>query len=76
MTAREIEHCFENRVGNFVSDDREEHKTNPPTLWFVSPTNCGRLLKVIFIYVDGNIHVKSAFEPSQAVVKLYDLLGK
>lgn len=76
VITREIEQCFENRVGNFVDDDREEHKTNPPTLWFVAPTNCGRLLKVIFIFVDGNIHIKSAFEPSLSVVNLYEKLGK
>ena len=76
VTTREIEQCFENRGGDFVEDDREEHKTNPPTLWFVAPTNCDRLLKVIFIYIDGNIHIKSAFEPSKQLVELYDRLGK
>lgn len=73
---REVEQCFENRVGNYVEDDREEHITDPPTLWFVSPTNCDRLLKIIFVFLDGNIYIKSAYEPSQKVIELYDLKGK
>jgi uncharacterized DUF497 family protein len=76
VTVREIEQCFENRVGNYLEDDREEHKTNPPTLWFVAPTNYERVLKVVFIFVDGNIHIKSAFEPRKVVVELYERLGK
>ncbi len=76
VTTREVVQCFENRVGNYVEDGREEHKSDPPTLWFVAPTNCERLLKVIFIFVDGNIHIRSAYEPSQAVIELYEQLGK
>lgn len=76
MTRREVEQCFENVVGNYVSDDREEHRTDPPTLWFISPTNCNRLLKIMFIFVDGNVYIKSAYEPSKAVIEMYDRLGK
>jgi hypothetical protein len=76
VTRREIEQCFENRVGSYLEDDREEHRTDPPTLWFVAPTNCDRLLKVIFVFLDGNIYIKSAYEPSQQVVDLYDKKGK
>jgi uncharacterized DUF497 family protein len=76
VTPREIEQCFENRVGINVEDDREEHKTDPATLWFVAPTNCERLLKIIFVILDGNIHIKSAYEPSRKVVDLYGKMGK
>ena len=76
VTRREIEQCFENRIGTYVVDDREDHRTDPPTLWFVAPTNQDRLLKVMFIFADGNIHIKSAYEPSAAVVELYDKRGK
>lgn len=71
VNRREIEQCFENRTGTYLGDDREEHKTNPPTLWFVAPTNCDRLLKVIFVFEDGNIFIKSAYEPSDKVVEIY-----
>lgn len=73
---REVEQCFENVCGFFLEDDREEHRTDPATLWFVAPTNKERLLKVIFIFLDGNVHIKSAYEPSKAVIDLYESKGK
>jgi hypothetical protein len=76
VTSAEVNQCFANKIGTYVSDDREEHQTDPPTLWFVAPTNCGRLLKVIFVFRDGNVHVKSAYEPSAPVIALYEQLGK
>jgi uncharacterized DUF497 family protein len=76
VTRREVEQCFENRTGLFVEDDREEHRTNPATLWFVSKTNCNRTLKVVFVPIDGNIHIKTAFEPSAEVIALYEALGR
>lgn len=76
VTRREVEQCFENRVGIYVEDDREEHRTDPPTLWFVAPTNYERLLKVIFIFLDGNIYIKSAFEANKKAIELYELKGK
>ena len=76
VSRREVEQCFENRVGNFVGDDREEHKTDPATLWFIAPTNHERLLKVIFICRDGNVHIKSSYAPGNADIELYDCLGK
>lgn len=76
VTRREVEQCFENRVGIYVEDDREEHRTDPPTLWFVAPTNYERLLKIVFVFLDGNIYIKSAYEPSKTVVDLYESTGK
>lgn len=76
VSRREIEQCFENRVGNYLEDDREDHRTDPPTFWFVAPTNTERLLKVIFVFLDGNVYIKSAYEPSETVVKIYDQKGK
>jgi hypothetical protein len=35
----EVEHCFVNRLGRLLEDKRARHKTNPPTLWFLSKTN-------------------------------------
>lgn len=74
VSSREVEQCFENRAGNFVEDDREEHRTAPPTLWFVVLTNRNRVLKVIFAHKDSNIHIKSAFSPSHGVIDLYNRL--
>jgi hypothetical protein len=57
VTRREIEQCFENRKGGYLEDTREEHKTDPATLWFVAPTNCGRKLKIIFVFNNGNLYI-------------------
>jgi len=73
---REVEQAFENKCGFLLTDDREDHQTDPPTLWFVAPTNQGRLLKVIFMYIDGNIHLKSAYEADADAISLYEELGK
>ena len=69
---REVEQCFENKCGLYLVDDREDHKSDPPTLWFVAPTSQGRKLKIIFIYRDGQVHLRSAFDASPSVQRLYD----
>lgn len=76
VTRREVEQCFENKCGTFLEDDREDHQTDPATLWFVAPTNRERLLKVVFIFLDGNVHLKTAYEPIDGSVDLYERLGK
>ena len=73
---REVEQCFENRLGEFLEDTREEHRSDPPTYWFVAPTNCDRLLKVVFIFLDGNVHIKTAFDANEAAIRLYDECGR
>lgn len=72
VSRREVEQCFENKCGMYLQDDREDHKSDPPTLWFVAPTSQGRLLKIIFIYRDGQVHLRSAFDADAAVQRLYD----
>lgn len=76
VSLREVEQCFENKCGLYLIDDREDHRTDPATLWFVAPTNKGRLLKVIFIFLSGTVHIKTAFEPNQEVVDMYERKGK
>lgn len=68
---REIEQCFENREGEYLEDPREEHKTDPATYWFISPTNAGRKLKVIFVFNNGNIYIKSAFDAKASHIEIY-----
>lgn len=69
---REVEQCFENKCGLFLMDDREDHQSDPPTLWFVAPTNKGRLLKIIFIYRDGHMDLRSAYDADEATQRLYE----
>src|SRR5690606_31156212 len=45
----EVHQCFANRTGSLLVDSRETHRTDPPTRWFIAPTNKGRLLKVCYV---------------------------
>lgn len=51
VTAREVDECFLNMTGNALTDDRDKHKTNPPTMWFIAETNKKRLLKICYITI-------------------------
>ncbi|OCH26641.1 ADP-ribosyl-(dinitrogen reductase) hydrolase [Aliivibrio fischeri] len=68
----EVEECFSNREYGFLEDTREQHKTNPPTQWFIAETDYGRKLKVIFIEFDGHIELKTAYEPNQIELDIYE----
>ena len=73
----EVEQCFYNRAGCFLEDAREEHRTHPPTQWFIAETDAGRRLKVVFVEdVDaGVIHIKTAYEPNATEEKIYGKHG-
>ncbi len=71
VTRREVEQCFENRIGSLLIDEREEHLTDPPTQWFLSETNAGRLLKVVFVLKNGQVHLKTAYEPNDTEKQIY-----
>ncbi len=68
----EVVECFLNDdVGKYIEDDREDHRTDPPTLWFVGETHRGRRLKVIFVNRDGNLYLKSAYDANDSVIRTY-----
>ena len=71
ITRREVEQCFENCEGEHLIDQREEHKTDPATKWFIAPTNAGRLPKVCFIFDDGKIFLKTTYEPNPEEIRIY-----
>lgn len=75
ISEREIKQCFENISGTYLEDPREEHRTDPPTHWFVSETNCGRKLKIMFVHRDSNIFIKSAFEATEEIIRIYEKYG-
>jgi hypothetical protein len=80
VTADEIRHCFENREGTFLEDNREEHKTDPPTQWFIAETNQRRVLKVVFILErllkGSRINIRTAYEPNATEVSIYNKHAK
>jgi hypothetical protein len=67
----EVEQCFSNITGRLLTDTRAKHRSNPPTLWFLAPTNRGRLLKIVYIHNTPNIDLRSAFEPNDIEKDIY-----
>lgn len=66
----EVHQCFANRTGSLLLDTRDQHKTDPPTRWFIAPTNRGRLLKVC--YVPGSDYfLRTCFEPDDTELAIY-----
>ena len=72
VTEKEVSECFYNRDRKALKDTREEHDTDPPTLWVISETNHCRALKLIFMVKDGNAILKSAYEANQTEIDLYE----
>ncbi|MBI2603004.1 MAG: ADP-ribosyl-(dinitrogen reductase) hydrolase [Deltaproteobacteria bacterium] len=69
----EVKQCFCNRAGRFLEDTREEHRTAPPTQWFISETETGRRLKVVFVedVDEGVVYIKTTYEPNATEEKIY-----
>ncbi|MEH6578595.1 MAG: hypothetical protein V7731_16155 [Amphritea sp.] len=73
----EISQCFANMEKGFLVDDREKNKSTPPTRWFIAETDYGRRLKVVFIYpINGNTVIKTAYEPNDTEIQIYQNKAK
>ncbi|MCO4320369.1 ADP-ribosyl-(dinitrogen reductase) hydrolase [Aliidiomarina quisquiliarum] len=74
VTMNEVREAFGARNSNrkFLTDNREDHKTNPPTLWFIAQTDRGRDLKISFIVLDDGVHLKSVYEPNSEEIRIYN----
>lgn len=71
VTQEEIEQCFATRTRGYLTDTREDHLTNPITRWFISETYFGRKLKIAFIPLGNDIHIRTAYEPSAKELEIY-----
>lgn len=72
LTMDEVKEAISGRLGNFLEDMREEHKTDPPTQWFLGYTDFGKLVKVVFIYKDGNIVIRTAYQANSHEIAIYN----
>jgi len=68
----EIVQCFANRAHGFLIDTRADHLTNPMTRWFISETDVGRKLKIAFIPQQNDIYIRTAYEPNQKEIAIYN----
>ena len=73
ISEEDIRECFSDLTTRTLIDDREEHKTDPPSRWFIARTDKGRQLKVVFMHFKNNneIVIKTAFEPTKGQIELY-----
>lgn len=67
----EVVEAFVNHTGHYLQDSREQHRTEPPTEWFISETDKGRRLKIVFIFRDDTFVIKTAYEPSLKEERIY-----
>jgi hypothetical protein len=70
----DILECFSSRDPNknFLEDTRADNRTNPKTLWFVSETDVGRTLKIVFIYyAPDRFVIKTAYEANDNEKRIY-----
>lgn len=72
----EVQQCFENRTGGLLTDNREDHKTDPATLWFIALTNRNRPLKVCFIPRGEDQHIRTCYSPNDAELRIYRAVAK
>jgi uncharacterized DUF497 family protein len=75
VSINEVEQCFVNRVGNLLYDTRAKTKTIPPTLWFIALTNKNRKLKVVYIQKGLRLILKTAYEPNEIELDIYERFG-
>ncbi|MCH9269040.1 hypothetical protein [Pantoea ananatis] len=77
ITEDDVIQAFSNRDGKYLEDTREDHKSNPPTQWFVSQTDYGLKLKVVFIYrPDKGVFIRSAYQANADEIRIYEKYGK
>jgi len=75
VSINEVEQCFLNRLGNLLYDTRAKTKTIPPTLWFIALTNKNRKLKIVYIQKGSQLILKTAYEPNDIELDIYERFG-
>jgi hypothetical protein len=71
VTKAEVVQAFENRSGGLLRDTREEHLTDPPTLWFVANTDSGRTLKIAYVQRGELTFLKTAYDANDDEKQIY-----
>lgn len=76
ISRSDIEQCFFNRDGGLCEDTRAQHLTNPLTQWFVSCTDKGRRLKIMFVPEQDGPDLKSAYDATDEIARIYEKYAK
>ncbi len=81
VNEEKILQCFSSREKGYLEDIREDHKTDPATLWFIAETDYGEKLKIVFIFEEisdeeGNmtkvVTIKTAYAPNSNETYIYE----
>jgi len=75
ISRSDVEQCFLNRTRSYLTDNRLEHQTDPPTEWFISENDQGVLIKVVFLFDNGMLYLKSAFPPNSTEIRIYNTIS-
>jgi uncharacterized DUF497 family protein len=75
ISRSDVEQCFINRQRSYLLDDRLDHLTEPPTEWFISENDRGILIKVVFVFDNRMIYLKSAFPPNSTEIRIYNTIS-
>jgi hypothetical protein len=75
VSRKQIIECFGNVEGKFILDTREEHQSDPATVWFIAETNDGRKLKIAFIQRGTTVTIRTAYDPNPVELEIYARLG-
>lgn len=76
VTPEEVYQCFLNRHGPYFLEERPQHKTNPPSWWFVAETDVQRVLMIVFVQYPDHFAIKSAFKPDAGQDEEYEELRR
>ncbi len=76
VSQTDVHECFTNRCGPPLLDTREEHASDPPTMWFISETNLGKKLKIVFILRDKKVYIRTAYPPNSEEIRIYKKKAK
>jgi hypothetical protein len=71
VSENDILECFTNRTHGFLTDNREDHLTDPFTQWFISENDYGRRLKVCFMKYPNQVSIKTAYVPNADEERIY-----
>jgi hypothetical protein len=75
LSRKDVEQCFKNRTHSYLQDIRLEHLTEPITEWFISENDSGKLIKIVCIFNNGQIFLKSAFPPNEKEISIYNSIS-
>lgn len=76
VSADEVEQAFWNRTSGLAKETRPQNQGEEPRFWFISMTDTGRDLKVVFFFDHKVPVIVTAYEPSDDEVNFYEKIQR